>query len=361
MDKEREQRKNTLDRIREHVRAYPKLEIEDIFKFIHQSACGCEHLVSDRNTAAERIIQEYSTIQVKEKPRIDALDGKYSRVHLSCLNDGLSAQTLAGLFCLSAKKENDAQKLIDQKLISVRELIADGTIKADAELFEKKALEWRAAGYPAVHHSNTFRNEYCPAYRVIANEYLPFLKLFSALDSLTENGRVILAVEGGSASGKSTLADVFEKLYDCNVIHMDDFFLRPEQRSAQRYAEIGGNIDRERFLCEVIEPLKRGSPVKYSRFDCSEQRLGEPIELTDKKLTVIEGVYSMHPAFDKYYDFAVFLYIDAEHQKKRILKRNSPEFAKRFFDEWIPMENRYFAHCGIKEKSDIVITASYMD
>ena len=33
---------------------------------------------------------------------------------------------------------------------------------------------------------------------------------------------------------------------------MDDFFLRPEQRRPERFAEPGGNVDRERFAAEVL-------------------------------------------------------------------------------------------------------------
>ena len=36
---------------------------------------------------------------------------------------------------------------------------------------------------------------------------------------------------------------------------MDDFFLRPEQRTEERLKEVGGNVDRERFLEEVARPL----------------------------------------------------------------------------------------------------------
>ncbi|MBQ8758231.1 MAG: hypothetical protein IJZ20_00890, partial [Clostridia bacterium] len=81
---------------------------------------------------------------------------------------------------------------------------------------------------------------------------MPFLPLFAKLDGMLLTGNVRLAVEGGSASGKSTLGALLESVYDCTVFHMDDFFLRPEQRTPERFAEIGGNVDRERFLSEVL-------------------------------------------------------------------------------------------------------------
>lgn len=182
-----------------------------------------------------------------------------------------------------------------------------------------------------------------------------FLPLLSEIDKRIKKGSLTLVIEGPCASGKTTLSEMLREKYDCTVFHMDDFFLRPEQRTPERYAEIGGNIDRERFLAEVLVPLKKGETVNYRRFDCSQMNLLEPVEMKPQKLTVIEGVYSMHPAFSGYYDFSVFLDITPELQKERILKRNTPEKAERFFNEWISLENKYFSGADIKGRCDLCI------
>ena len=48
---------------------------------------------------------------------------------------------------------------------------------------------------------------------------------------LAEKDRVIVAIDGNCASGKTTLTAQLAEHFDCNVFHMDDFFLRPEQRT----------------------------------------------------------------------------------------------------------------------------------
>ena len=63
----------------------------------------------------------------------------------------------------------------------------------------------------------------------------------------TEREHVFVAIDGPCASGKTTLAALLQRRFDGNVLHMDDFFLRPEQRTPERFAEPGGNVDRERF------------------------------------------------------------------------------------------------------------------
>ena len=236
-----------------------------------------------------------------------------------------------------------------------KDMIVDGTLPLDSAEFDRQLAAWRDAGYPAVHHSDAFRAAYQPAYRVIANRFVKYLPLFAAIDKLGDRESAVIAIEGGSASGKSTLADVLHEVYFCTVFHMDDFFLRPEQRTAARLAEIGGNVDRERFAQEILQPLAQHECVQYRRFDCATQSLGDLQAVTPGKLTVIEGAYSTHPAFGRYYDLAVFLDIVPALQQKRILARNTSAFAKRFFDEWIPFENRYFEKTETRERCDLVL------
>jgi uridine kinase len=179
------------------------------------------------------------------------------------------------------------------------------------------------------------------------------MPLFKKIDKLLGKEAFVIAIDGGSASGKTTLAEILKEVYDCNVIHMDDFFLRPEQRTEARFAEAGGNVDRERFLEEVLLPLSEGKDACYRRFDCSSQTLSMPILAKAKRLTVVEGAYSMHPELAGYYDFSVFLEVDEKCRRERILKRNSAPVAERFFSEWIPLENKYFEKMRVKERCDI--------
>ncbi len=190
----------------------------------------------------------------------------------------------------------------------------------------------------------------------INREHAEFLPLFQKLDRMLKDGPVNLAIDGGSANGKTTLGNLLARRYDCNVFHMDDFFLRPEQRTPERFAEPGGNVDRERFLEEVLIPLRKGETVSYRRFDCSTFTLTEPVFIQPERLNVIEGAYSMHPELEEYYNLSVYLKVSPELQKQRILKRNTPELAKRFFEEWIPMEQRYFKELKVKERCDMVLT-----
>ena len=279
-------------------------------------------------------------------------------MHLSYINQGLSVETFGKIFCASAKKEPDGIFDLERKLTVLKELSRENKIPFSLAETEKAIEEWKENGYPSIHHSDAFRLAYKPAYRVISNRYIPFLPLFARLDKLLKDGNAILAIDGGSASGKTTLGEMLKEIYGCTVLHMDDFFLRPEQRTKERYEEVGGNIDRERFLSEVLIPLRRGEPIQYRRFDCGSMTVLPAIEIVPNRLTVIEGAYSMHPSLSGHYDLSVFLDISPELQRKRILKRNSPNMAERFFNEWIPLEKTYFSKMQVAEHCDISVLIS---
>ena len=175
------------------------------------------------------------------------------------------------------------------------------------------------------------------------------------MDALLETGRqIVIAIDGNCTAGKTTLASVLEKEYDCNVFHMDDFFLRPEQRTAERYAQPGGNVDYERFGEEVLVPLKRGGAFSYRPFSCKTFTLGGAVEVLPKQLNIVEGTYCLHPYFGEVYDWKLFLSVDPKLQRQRIYRR--PEAVReRFFTDWIPMETLYFDFYQIPAKADLLL------
>ena len=117
---------NTKEHIISHISKYPLLELQDILKFLHQSSFGCEHMVSSLESAKERIQSEFK--DNSEIPLTEPLDGNYSRVHLSHLNSGLSADTLAKLFFLSSKPEPCGKTELEKKLSVVSEIAGEGKL-----------------------------------------------------------------------------------------------------------------------------------------------------------------------------------------------------------------------------------------
>ena len=166
----------------------------------------------------------------------------------------------------------------------------------------------------------------------------------------------ILAIDGRCASGKTTLAGELAEIWGASLFHMDDFYLQPHQRTAERLAEPGGNVDRERFLSEVLLPLRDGKPVTYRRFDCGTFTFELARIIPPSPIAIAEGSYSCHPELRGFYDLRLFLDIDPKTQMERILRRNGPEAAERFRTIWIPLEEAYFSGCSVREACDFILT-----
>ncbi|MDE7230266.1 MAG: uridine kinase [Oscillospiraceae bacterium] len=169
-----------------------------------------------------------------------------------------------------------------------------------------------------------------------------------------DNSRLLIAVDGRCAAGKTTLAERLRETSGWSVFHMDDFFLRPEQRTEERLNTPGENVDHERFLEEVLLPLRNGSEeISFRPFDCGTLSLKEPIRIKAERVCVVEGSYSCHPALWDNYDLRIFLTVDPEEQMRRIVRRNGAENAVRFAEKWIPLEEKYFSAYKIQSRCDM--------
>lgn len=180
--------------------------------------------------------------------------------------------------------------------------------------------------------------------------------IWKEADRLKRNRKhLIIAIDGRCGAGKTTVAACLQERYGCKVIHMDHFFLRPEQRTKERLAEAGGNVDYERFREEVLKPLGTEKPFSYRPYSCVEQKLLEPVCVETGEITVIEGSYSCHPFLRAAYDVRVFLTVEAEEQMRRIERREGSSQAEIFRKRWIPMEENYFSLCQVREACDLIV------
>lgn len=168
-------------------------------------------------------------------------------------------------------------------------------------------------------------------------------------------GPAVLAIDGRCASGKSTLGQQLASAWHADLLHMDDFFLRPQQRTPERFSTPGENIDHERFLEEVLKPLRAGLPFDYRPYRPHEGRYEDTVRIIPGSIAVIEGSYACHPELRDNYDLKLFLDVDPEEQMRRIRARSTPEIAEAFRMKWIPLEELYFDSLNVREVCDMII------
>ena len=171
---------------------------------------------------------------------------------------------------------------------------------------------------------------------------------------LREKGRAVIAIDGRCGSGKTTLAGRLAARWDCTLLHADDFFLRPEQRTPARLAQPGGNFDRERFYAEALAPLLAGRDALYRPYDCHAGCLRPPVAAPLRPVILIEGSYCCHPDLWDCYDLHVFVTAPLDVRLARLARRPGVDLAA-FRTRWIPLEEAYFAAERLEERCDILV------
>ncbi len=178
-----------------------------------------------------------------------------------------------------------------------------------------------------------------------------------SLISETEEKPYMIAIDGRCTAGKTTFASFLAEELNASVVHMDDFFLRMHQRTAERYSEPGGNVDRERVR-EVLRELRQKKDASFRMFDCTVMELGDEKVIPYRDVIIVEGSYSQHPYLQDFYNLKIFLDVDPEVQQKRILQRNGEEKLRVFNAKWIPYEEKYFSAFHIGENSDYYLNTA---
>jgi uridine kinase len=176
------------------------------------------------------------------------------------------------------------------------------------------------------------------------------MKRQAFINMLKELKEAVIAIDGPSACGKTTLANDLKHLYGVTVIHMDDYFLP----ALQRTNEIAGNIDFERLNKEVFNNINQPY-IQSNHYNCKTNTLEKQEQQKRAKIIIIEGAYSMHPSILKNYSMTVFIEVDESIQKDRIIKRNGQKKYMEFKNTWIPRENQYFDKLAIKKQANIII------
>ena len=153
-----------------------------------------------------------------------------------------------------------------------------------------------------------------------------FAEATSVIRKLTGGERPsLIAIDGHSAAGKSTLAAELQTVFpDIQLVHGDDFYrVMPETERFDLDASEGYRhyFDWERLEQQVLRPLAVQQEACYSVYNWETGVLGAEKVVRPRGVVIVEGVFSARPELRRYYD-AIFLVetnerIRAERQKQR--------------------------------------------
>jgi hypothetical protein len=160
-----------------HLTRYPAMQLDDIYKLLHQAALGPGHAVSNPAAARKRLDEEIAALgtagDIDEGPDVISPDGRLARIHLrTYLAGGGSVDALGRAFVETANTYPGAPDKLVRFCACLGDLAQSGAIPFEREPLEQFFSRIAQDGYPAIHHSEAYRLAYHPAYRVVAVDLL---------------------------------------------------------------------------------------------------------------------------------------------------------------------------------------------
>ena len=199
----------------------------------------------------------------------------------------------------------------------------------------------------------------------------PEQRLFREVERLWSQVQrpIVVALDGGSGAGKTTIAQRFKRLTAAAIVPLDDFYQTvipesewPQKTVAQR---LGGVFDWSRVRAEAVEPLRAGRLGRWHAFDFV-RGLGkagtyslkeEMTEVGPAPTILLEGAYSASPPLRDLIDVAVLVDVQSQtrHSRTAVRERDPTEFLSQWHAIWDEVETYYFEHVCPPESFDLVI------
>lgn len=176
------------DLIMMHIKQYPMMEIQDMFKLFHQASFGPAHF--NKQPSIDFIMkyldEELSQVNVNdEKPSVIKIGQEYIRIDLIAIIKGeITREELAQTFYQSMQDSIDRNQAIIQFNSYCHVLLK--LIHHNQMAFNENEvvshLKWYIdQDYPAVHHSKTYQSHYTPHYRVVHINHMKHHQITSLL------------------------------------------------------------------------------------------------------------------------------------------------------------------------------------
>lgn len=183
-------------------------------------------------------------------------------------------------------------------------------------------------------------------------------ELAGAVRELRDGATIaVIAIDGHSAAGKSTLAAKLGTELRGVVIAGDDFYrvMDPVERAQLTPAQGASEYyDWQRLRREVLEPLRDGRPATFRRYDWDRNELGDKeVRIDPKSWVILEGLFSTRSELADLVDVSVLVDVPAALRRHRQLQRDDhPSWVER----WDAAERWYFTHVRSPESFDFRVT-----
>jgi len=160
--------------VRNHLALYPAAHLQDLYKAFFQAEFGPEHIISDTLSAGKYLDRE---LQIPDSSKVYCeplgTDSSYFRVHLSAVQRGLlTRDELFDAFVRGSRKI-EPQDIVEWKDKWDEIVLTIESMNLSLPDFEsdKMAIDSLLnSGNYAFHHSQAFRDNYAPHYRIVRKD-----------------------------------------------------------------------------------------------------------------------------------------------------------------------------------------------
>ena len=153
--------------LREHAKRYPLMQPCDAVKLIYQNEFGGGHLIRDEQACLNYLRREYADLEKDPTaPMYEDIGNGIVRVNLAAVREE-DLEQLGQDFIASAAKHKRTLDSFLNKLEVLQTLTTEGVFAFDLDALNAYLSEYKAVGYPAVSHSEQYRQAYTPAYRIL--------------------------------------------------------------------------------------------------------------------------------------------------------------------------------------------------
>ena len=162
--------------ITNQVWRYRLIEIPDLYKLFYQATMGSEHAISSEDKARVWLEREVNDLPPgPDEPMIDPIspDGKIVRVNLRpFVFANRDITTLLDAFVKTANVFRGKKEILSSYWAILEGMATKGELAFELEELKSFIEEMDRKGFPAIHHSSTYKEAYKPAYRIIVKEFL---------------------------------------------------------------------------------------------------------------------------------------------------------------------------------------------
>jgi hypothetical protein len=159
--------------VQEHLALRPLGEPRDIYKLLYQGVMGPEHIISSPQAFADRLRDEWENLPMHmvNDPLCEPVrpDGELLRLNLRPFKAKGGSLDKLVTACLETAQHawgtpGELQTVWTNLVETCHIFPLPGLSLTDLETFTTWLIE---QGFPPVHHSETYRNAYRPAYRLV--------------------------------------------------------------------------------------------------------------------------------------------------------------------------------------------------